>query len=120
MTLTPRSWNAEANSEPTAPAPMTTRLAGSSVQRRTSSLVTMRRPSGTRPGSDFTREPVARTMSFAVSVRVWPSSAVTTIRDGPSSRPRPATHSTLFLPTSDFRPVHMRFTTASLFAAVAA
>ena len=54
-----------ANSTPTAPAPTITMSLGSVSILRTSSLVTMRFPSGSRPGSDLTREPVARMTSVA-------------------------------------------------------
>ena len=118
VTATPRSWNADANSAPTAPAPTMTMLDGSSVMRSTSSEVMTRLPSGTIPGSDLTREPVARITSVAVRTRSPPVPGVpsapwsaTRTRPGPSRRPRPATHSTPFLPTRLLRPVHMRRTT---------
>ena len=94
---------------------------------RTSSLVTMRVPSGVRPGSDLTREPVARMTSVACRTRSPPAPGVpsspgwlTRMRCGPSSRPRPSIQVTLFLVTSVLSPVHMRFTTASRRAAIAA
>ena len=100
---------------------------GSSVSRSTSSEVRIRTPSGTIPGSDLTREPVARMTSVASSRRSPPSPGApsapwswTRTRPAPSSLPRPATHSTLFLPTRLFNPVHMRRTTWSLLAATAA
>jgi hypothetical protein len=61
----PRSWYIDANSTPTAPDPTITIDFGSRSLLRTSSDVTIREPSGTRPGSDFTREPVAMMMSLA-------------------------------------------------------
>ena len=57
VTLTPTSWNMLANSTPTAPAPTMMMSLGRLVALRTSSLVTMRLPSGVRPGRHFTREP---------------------------------------------------------------
>ena len=127
VTLTPTSLYMLANSTPTAPAPTMTMSLGSVSILRMSSLVTIRLPSGVRPGSDFTREPVARMMSVALRVRSppppgVPSSAgwLTTTLPGPSRRPRPGTQVTLFLSISVLRPVHMRLTTASRRAAIAA
>ncbi len=127
VTLTPRSWNIEANSTPTAPAPTMTMSFGSVSILRTSSLVTMRLPSGVRPGSDLTREPVARMTSVALRTRSPPAPGVpsspgwlTRTLLGPSSRPRPSTQVTLFLSISVLSPVHIRLTTASRRAAIAA
>ncbi len=85
----------------------------------------MRAPSGVMPGRLFTRLPVARTTSVVSRTRSPPAPgvpsspcSVTRTLPGPSSRPRPATHSTLFLPISDLRPVHIRRTTWSLRAAI--
>ena len=92
-----------------------------------SSLVTIRLPSGSSPGSDFTRDPVARMTSVALRMRSPPAPGVpsspawlTRTLPGPSSRPRPATQVTLFLSTSVLSPVHSRLTTASRRAAIAA
>ncbi len=94
--------------------------------RSTSSLVTIRVPSGVRPGRLFTREPVARMMSVAWRTRSPPLPGVpsspgwrTRTLLGPSSRPRPSTQVTLFLVMRLLRPVHIRLTTASLLAAIA-
>ena len=51
-------------------------LAGIVSMRRTSSEVTIRLPSGTMPGSDLTREPVARITSVALSSRSPPAPGV--------------------------------------------
>src|SRR6476469_6634417 len=48
---------------------MITMSFGIDVERRTSSLVRIRSPSGVRPGRLFTREPVARMTSVAWSTR---------------------------------------------------
>ena len=127
VTLTPTSWNIDANSTPTAPAPTITMSFGSVSSRRTSSLVTIRLPSISRPGSDLTREPVARITSVALSTRSPPPPGVpsspawsTRTLRGPSSRPRPWIQVTLFFVMSDFSPVHRRLTTASRRAAIAA
>ncbi len=124
VTFVPTSWYMLANSTPTAPAPTTTMSFGSVDIFRTSSLVTIRLPSGSRPGSDLTREPVARITSVAWSTRSPPLPGVpsspawlTRILLGPSSLPRPSIHVTLFLVTSDLSPVYIRFTTASRRAA---
>ena len=55
-----------ANSTPTAPAPTMTMSLGTVSMRRMSSLVTMCVPSGSSPGSDLTRDPVARMTSVAL------------------------------------------------------
>ena len=72
VTLTPTSWNMLANSTPTAPAPTITMSLGSVSILSTSSLVTIRLPSGSRPGSDLTREPVAMMTSVAFRTRSPP------------------------------------------------
>ncbi len=126
VTLTPRSAYMLANSTPTAPAPTMTMSLGTVSMRRMSSLVTMCVPSGSSPGSDLTRDPVARMTSVALRTRSPPAPGVpsspawlTRTLPGPSSRPRPATQVTLFLSMSVLRPVHIRLTTASRRAAIA-
>ena len=71
---------------------------------RMSSLVTIFWPSGSRPGSDLTREPVAMITSVAWRTRSPPLPGVpsspgcmTRTFWAPSRRPRPATQVTLFL-----------------------
>ena len=106
-----------ANSEPTAPAPITMTLAGIVSERRTSSLVTIRLPSRTRPGRLFTREPVASTTSVPLSTRSPPAPGVpsspascTRTLVPPSSRPRPAIQVTSFFLTRLPTPFHIRVT----------
>ena len=120
VTDAPRSWYIDANSTPTAPAPMMMMLAGIESMRRTSSEVTIRFPSGSIPGSDLTREPVARITSVALRIRSppapgVPSSAgcVTRTLVAPSRRPRPWTQVTPYFLTSVWTPFHMRVTTWS-------
>ena len=120
VTVEPRSWYIDANSTPTAPAPTTMTLPGSVSIFRTSSEVTIRLPSGSIPGSDFTREPVARMMSVALSTRSplapgVPSSPAIWTRTlcAPSSLPRPWIHVTSYFLTSVWTPFHMRVTTWS-------
>ena len=79
------------------------------------------------PGSDLTREPVAMMTSVAWRIRSPPAPGVpsspacmTRTFCGPSSRPRPWTQVTLFLSTRVLSPVHIRLTTASRRAAIAA
>ena len=127
VTLTPTSANMLANSTPTAPAPTMTMSFGRVSILSTSSLVTMCLPSGSRPGSDLTREPVAMITSVAFRTRSPPLPGVpsspgwlTLTLPGPSSCPRPATQVTLFLSMRLLRPVHMRLTTASRRTAIAA
>jgi hypothetical protein len=127
VTATPTSWNIDANSTPTAPAPTMTMSLGNVSSLSTSSLVRIRLPSGVSPGRLLTRDPVARMTSVAWRMRSPPLPGVpsspgwrTRTFCGPSRRPRPAIHVTLFLSMSVLRPVHMRFTTASRLAAIAA
>ncbi len=95
VTVEPKRAKIEANSMPTAPAPITTRLFGISLSCRISSEVMMVLPSGVIPGSDFGREPVAR-ITFFVSTRVSPPSPFTTTAFAPSSRPCPLKRVILF------------------------
>ena len=80
VTVEPKRANIDANSMPTAPAPITMRLFGISLSWRISSEVMIVLPSGAMPGSDFGREPVAR-ITFFVSIFVSPPRP---------SRPRPS------------------------------
>ncbi len=62
---------------------MTAMLAGTSSDLRMSSLVTMRTPSGTRPGRLLTRDPVARMVSLVRSTRSpvgWSSASMVATR----------------------------------------
>ena len=120
MTLAPRSWYIEANSTPTAPAPITITLPGIVSERSTSSLVTMRLPSGVMPGRLLTREPVARITSVPLSTRSPPApgvpsspASVTRTLVPPSRQPRPAIQVTSFFLTSVWTPFHIRVTTWS-------
>ena len=95
VTVEPKRANIEANSIPTAPAPMTMRLFGISLSCRISSEVRIVLPSGVMPGSDFGREPVAR-MTFFVAIFVSPPSPFTTTAFEPSRRPWPLKRVILF------------------------
>ena len=84
----------------------------------------MRFPSGSRPGSDFTRDPVARITSVPWRTRSPPglsASGVISTRTwvGPSRRPLPWIQVTLFLSIRLFSPVHSRLTTWSRRSAIA-
>jgi hypothetical protein len=125
VTCEPRSWYIDANSTPTAPAPMMITDPGSVSMRSTSSLVTIRVPSGSIPGRLLTREPVARTTSVALRTRSPPPPGVpsspaiwTRTLVAPSSRPRPWTQVTSYFLTSDWTPFHIRVTTMSRRAAI--
>ena len=92
-------------------------LAGIASERSTSSLVTIRVPSGTMPGSDLTREPVASTTSVPLSTRSPPAPGVpssparlTRTLVGPSSLPRPWIQVTSFFLTRLPTPFHIRVT----------
>ena len=95
VTVEPKRANIEANSIPTAPAPITIRLFGISLSCRISSEVRICLPSGAMPGSDFGFEPVAIT-TFLVSIFVSPASPFTTTAFGPSKRPCPLKSVILF------------------------
>ena len=88
VTVVPKRANIEANSMPTAPAPITIRLFGSCLSWRISSEVMIVLPSGVMPGIARGREPVA-SMTFFVWTFVSPPSPLTTTVFGPSSRPCP-------------------------------
>ncbi len=92
VTVAPKRAKIDANSIPTAPAPITTRLFGISLSWRMSSEVRMVLPSGVMPGRLFGRDPVASitffvwtfssplslftTIAFAFSRRAWPLKSV--------------------------------------------
>ena len=73
VTFVPKRLKIEANSTPTAPAPMIPRVFGTVVRFRISMLVRMNCGSGSRPGSMRASDPVAMMMFFASSVCVLPS-----------------------------------------------
>ena len=95
FTFEPKRAKTEANSMPTAPAPITIRLRGMSFSSRISSEVTMDLPSGVMPGRLRGREPVARITALVVSLVSALSPWTTTVR-GPSSRPVPLKSAILF------------------------
>jgi hypothetical protein len=88
VTVDPKRAKTEANSIPTAPAPITTRLLGISFSSRISSEVTMALPSGVMPGRLRGRDPVAIITDLA-DRRVSPCSPFTMTFVAPSSRPWP-------------------------------
>ncbi len=75
VTLLPRPAKMEANSQPMAPPPTTTRLAGTSSRRRISSLVITRGSEKSKTGRRIGSEPEAR-MTASPSSRL-PSSRAT-------------------------------------------
>ena len=86
----PTSVNTDANSQPITPPPITATRSGSWSLRVLWSEVTIRSPSGSKPGIERGAEPVARiTLSAETS---WPSTATT---PGRTSRPWPLTIATL-------------------------
>jgi hypothetical protein len=95
VTVEPKRAKTEANSIPTAPAPITTRLLGTSFSSRISSEVTMAFPSGVIPGRLRGRDPVASITDLAAR-RVSPCSPLTMTLPGPSSRPWPLNSAILF------------------------
>ena len=97
-TLVPKLANTSANSQPTAPAPMTAMVAGAFSATSTSSLESTTCLSSSRPicGSPFTREPVAMTTAFFAScVSFLPSAPVTVTFLPFSITPSPRIHCTL-------------------------
>ena len=95
VTAAPKRAKIEANSIPTAPAPITTRLRGISLSWRMSSEVRMVLPSGASPGRLLGREPVA-SITFFVWTFSSPFSLFTTTVRGPSRRPWPLKRVILF------------------------
>ena len=95
VTVEPKRAKIDANSIPTAPAPMTIRLFGISVSSRISSEVRIALPSGVIPGRPRGREPVASRTAF-VEIFVSPASPFTTTALLPSSRPWPLKSVILF------------------------
>ena len=80
VTLEPKALKTSANSQPTAPAPITARVAGAASRVSASSDESTSVLSSSSPicGSPFTREPVAITTPLvAVCVSMVPSAAVT-------------------------------------------
>ncbi len=95
VTVEPKRAKTDANSIPTAPAPMTIRLFGTWSICRISSEVMIDLPSGVSPGMLRGFEPVAR-ITFFVFTRVSPPSPLTTTLRAPSSRPWPLNSVILF------------------------
>ncbi len=85
VTALPNRANTDANSIPTAPAPITTRERGIWGICRISSDEMISLPSRASPGSVRGREPVARS-TFVVLIFVSPASLFTTTVPGPSRR----------------------------------
>ena len=85
VTWVPRSDIIEANSQPIAPPPMTTAVAGTSGIDSTSSEVMTILPSMSKPGMVRTSEPAA--MITASPVTSTRSSAPSAARAGPDSPP---------------------------------
>ena len=88
VTVEPKRANIDANSIPTAPAPITIRLFGISLSCRISSEVMIVLPSGAMPGSAFGRDPVAR-ITFFVSIFVSPPRPPPPRSSGPPGVPAP-------------------------------
>ncbi len=110
VTAVPNRPKMEANSMPTAPAPMTMRLLGISFNSRISSEVMMRLPSMGMFGRVRGLLPVA-SMMFFVGIREAPPSEVTRTLLGFSIRPWPLTKVILFfLKRYPSMPFERRFT----------
>ena len=95
LTSAPNRLNMEANSTPTAPAPMIISDFGTACRFRISMFVRIESASGCSPGSMRASEPVAIRM-FLVSSSCVPLSVVTSTLPGPLITPKPLIHSTLF------------------------
>ncbi len=95
VTCVPKAENTSANSQPTAPAPMTAIVLGARSSTSTSSdertvVLLMSRPAC---GSPRTREPVEMTMAFLAScVSSFPSAFLTATLFLPAMRPVPLIH----------------------------
>ena len=77
VTFVPKRLKIDANSTPTAPAPIMPIVFGTVVRFRISMLVRMNCGSGCRPGSMRASDPVAIMMFLASWVCVLPSAALT-------------------------------------------
>ena len=88
-TSAPKLRYIEANSTPTAPAPMTASDPGTCSRSRTSTFVRTRPDFTSKPGSMRASEPVARTMCAAFSVRS-PSGPATLTLPAPCNVAYPA------------------------------
>ena len=119
VTLVPKRWKMEANSTPTAPAPIMTIDLGIAGRFRISLLVSRVLPSASRPGSMRASEPVASTIFFAVISCVAPWGSVTLILPGPEILPRPRIMSTLFFFSRNSTPLASLVTTLVLRARMA-
>ena len=95
VTAEPKRANTDANSIPTAPAPITTRERGICGICRISSEEMIVLPSRARPGSVRGREPVA-SRTFFVLIFVSPPSPLTMTFPGPSRRACPLKRVILF------------------------
>ncbi len=99
VTSEPKLRKMEANSTPTAPAPMTMRDLGMASMERISMLVRTGPPAST-PGNRRAFDPVATTTFFALMVSDLPPPETSTEWmppfAGPVSLPKPATTVTLF------------------------
>ena len=93
VTSVPKRLKMDANSTPTAPAPIIARLFGTAVRFRISILVRMNSASGSRPGSMRASDPVAMMMFLASSVCA-PASDFTSTLPPPFSVANPAIRST--------------------------
>ena len=95
VTVDPNRANSDANSMPTAPAPITTRLFGISFSSRMWSEVRIDLPSGVIPGRLRGADPVARRTDLVLSF-FSSFSPLTTTLPAPSSRACPLKRAILF------------------------
>ncbi|CAB4773170.1 unannotated protein [freshwater metagenome] len=103
VTSAPRSANAEANSHPIAPPPITAIRAGMRSSINTSSEV-MIGPPGSKPGMTRGTLPAARTTFFPTSSVLVPSAAVTVTELSAFNAPTPRTYVTFLAFTKPVRP----------------
>ena len=118
VTSAPSRRQTEPSSRPMMPAPMTTRVLGTSENARAPVESTIRSPSTLRPGRPEGSEPVAMMMFLASRVRVLPSAPSTSTRPGPAIRPLPSRRSTLFFFMRKSTPLVRAVTDSSFWAII--
>ena len=104
VTSAPRSTNADANSHPIAPPPITAMRAGMRSSINTSSDV-ITGPPGSKPGMTRGTLPAASTTFLPASSVLVPSAAVTVTELSAFKAPTPSTYVTFFAFTSPVRPL---------------
>ena len=109
LTAAPNFRNMDANSTPTAPAPIIASDFGTVVRFKISTLVRIKSGSGCNPGTMRAVDPVAIRMFFASWVSV-PPSVLTSTFPAPRKVAKPLIHCTLFFFIKNSTPLACLFT----------